>query len=66
MGGVAVALGILAWILPYRWNPFRFKRFIASKLSDETNQKVPKVISVILCILGIAILIGTLVVGEFE
>ncbi len=60
-GLAAIALGILAWVLPYRWNPFRFKRFIANMLSESANQKVPKVIGTLLIILGGVLLVGSLV-----
>jgi|GEM_PF-6959503 len=66
MGAGAVALGLLAWFLPYRWNPFRFKRFIASMMSEAANQRVPKVIGAILGILGIAFMIATFFIGEFK
>lgn len=61
MGLGAIALGSLGWLLPYRWNPFRFKRFLAEKLSDKANQAVPKVIGSILILLGILLLIGSFV-----
>ena len=66
IGALCLACGVAAWILPYRWNPFRLKRLFAGLLSDQANQFVPKIIGTILALLGIAILIGTLVVGKFK
>ncbi len=66
MGAGGIALGLFAWFLPYRWNPFRFKKLVASMLSESANEKVPKVIGVILVLLGIALLIATLTVGKFQ
>lgn len=66
IGALVLGAGIAAWILPYRWNPFRLKRLFASVLSEETNKFVPKVIGTVLVVIGVAILVGTLVVGKFE
>jgi hypothetical protein len=66
IGALALVAGIAAWILPYKWNPFRLKRLFASILSDEANKVVPKIIGAVLALIGAAILVGTLVVGKFS
>ncbi|HEY2415616.1 MAG TPA: hypothetical protein VGI40_25460 [Pirellulaceae bacterium] len=66
IGSLCVAGGIAAWLLPYKWNPFRLKRIIGQLLSPETNQMVPKIVGTILGVVGMAILIGTAVVGKFK
>jgi hypothetical protein len=66
IGALCLVGGIAAWVLPYRWNPFRLKRLFAGVLSDEANQVVPKILGTILTLAGAAILLGTLVVGKFK
>jgi hypothetical protein len=66
IGSLCVAGGIAAWLLPYKWNPFRLKRIIGQLLSPETNQMVPKIVGTILGVVGMAILIVTAVVGKFK
>jgi hypothetical protein len=66
IGSLCVACGVAAWLLPYRWNPFRMKRFIGQLLAPETNQVIPKIFGTILGVLGLAILVGTALVGKFK
>jgi len=66
IGCLCLVGGAAAWLLPYRWNPFRLKRFFAQFASAETNLMVPKIIGTILAVMGIALLIGTAVVGKFK
>ena len=47
-----IGLGILALKLPYRLNPFRFKRFVAGFLSESANGVVPKVFGWLLIAFG--------------
>jgi hypothetical protein len=66
IGSLCIACGIAAWLLPYRWNPFRLKRIVGQLLSPETNKIVPRIIGTILGLLGVAILVGTAIVGKFK
>ena len=66
IGALALVAGIAAWTLPYKWNPFRLKRLFAAILSEEKNRLVPKIIGIALSLVGVAILVGTLVVGKFK
>ena len=54
----AILAGILAWVLPYRWNLFRLKRILADRFSEKVNHSVPKVIGSILMVLGIVLIVG--------
>ncbi len=47
---VGLAFGVLALCLPYRYNPFRFRRFLASAVSDKTNRAVPRIIGIVLIV----------------
>jgi hypothetical protein len=42
------------------------KRFIGQLLAPETNQVIPKIFGTILGVLGLAILVGTALVGKFK
>ena len=66
IGSLCVVCAVAAWLLPNQWNPFRLKRFIGQLLSSEVNQIVPKVVGAILGVLGVAILIGTAIIGKFK
>lgn len=65
LGGVALACGVAAWLIPYRWNPFKLKRLFRGMLSDSANAVVPKVIGTILALIGALVLAGTAIVGRF-
>ena len=47
-----IGLGLLALKLPYRFNPFRFKRLVAGFLSENANRRVPKVFGWLLIAFG--------------
>lgn len=49
---VVIGVGILAIRLPYRFNPFRLKRSVASLLSENAQMKVPKVFGWVLISVG--------------
>lgn len=66
IGGACILIGVLGWVLPYRWNPLRLKRGFARMLSEKTNLMIPKVVGSILIIAGIAIAIVTIFYGSFE
>ncbi|HEV7404989.1 MAG TPA: hypothetical protein VGO11_18745 [Chthoniobacteraceae bacterium] len=66
IGAGCIALGLLAWLLPYRWNFFRFRRFFAKLLSESANMRVPKIIGSLLILVGLAIVIATAVTGKFD
>ena len=60
VGGLAVVLGLSGWLLPYKYNLLRLKRFVGRMFSEETNQKVPKIIGTFLFLVGISIIVATL------
>jgi hypothetical protein len=66
IGGVALAIGVSGWLLPFRWNLLRLRRTYARFVSDNVNQMLPKIVGTILAVVGLAILIGTAVVGKFK
>jgi hypothetical protein len=66
LGALALVVGLSGWILPYRWNLLRLRRGLDGLLSEGAREAVPKIIGTILAVVGIAILIGTAVVGKFK
>ena len=54
-----IGVGLLGWIIPYRWNPLRFKRVFRRFMSEKTNRLVPRVVGTILILGGIAIAVGS-------
>jgi hypothetical protein len=66
LGALAVLIGVSGWILPYRWNLLRLRRGLASLVSENVNNSIPKVVGSVLILAGIAVLIATAVVGKFE
>jgi hypothetical protein len=66
IGAACIVVGLLGWLLPYRWNILRFRRALASLLSESANLMVPKVVGSILLLAGLAIVIATVVNGKFE
>lgn len=66
VGGGAVVLGLSGWLLPYRWNVLRLKRFVASMFSEETQKLVPKILGTLLMAIGVAVLAGTAIIGKFQ
>ena len=64
ISGGAAALGILAWVLPYKWNPFRLRRTLRGFLSEGANQMVPKILGTVFILIGIDLGIMALVQGE--
>jgi len=66
IGFLCLVGAITAWLLPYRWNPFKLKRLVGQFLSPEINQIVPKVIGSLLAVGGFAILVATAVIGKFK
>lgn len=65
LGAIALAVGISGWVLPYEWNLLRLRRGFGRLVSESFNRKIPKFVGAILSMLGIAILVGTAVVGKF-
>ena len=65
MSGLAVVVGMLGWILPYRWNPFRPKRFVEHFIPERFRPAVPKVISSLILLAGLVMLAGTLFLSTF-
>lgn len=57
IGGVALLVGLYGVFAPYRWNILRLKRRFARRSSDETNERIPKIIGTILILIGLIILI---------
>ena len=66
IGGVALIVGLSGWLLPYRWNVLRLKRSFAKRFSDETNEKIPKVIGTILMVFGVIVLVVTALGVRFQ
>lgn len=62
----AIVIGVLGWVLPARYNLLRLRRRWANLVSEQTNERIPKAIGVLLVVLGLTILIGTLTVGAFK
>ena len=65
-GGLAIAIGLSGWLLPYRWNLLRPKRFLARFFSEQTNRMIPKVIGTVLMVMGVGIVVATAFLGSFE
>jgi uncharacterized membrane protein len=63
LAGLAILLGVVGWVVPYRFNPLRLKKFVAGMLSEEANLKVPKVVGTIFIIGGVIALIVTMAGG---
>jgi hypothetical protein len=66
IGALALAAGASGWLLPYEWNLLRLRRGLQSLVSERVNRVIPKVVGSILALIGMAILIGTAVVGKFS
>ena len=66
IGAGCIVLGLLGWLLPYRWNILRFRRLFAKLLSESANMMVPKVIGSLLILGGLVIVIATALNGKFE
>jgi hypothetical protein len=66
IGAGCIVLGLLGWLLPYRWNILRFRRLFAKLLSESANMMVPKVIGGILILGGLLIVTATALHGKFE
>ena len=52
-------VGVLGWVLPPRFNLLRLRRSWANLVSAETNDRIPKVVGLLLVVLGLTLLIGT-------
>jgi hypothetical protein len=66
IGVLALAAGLLGWLLPYEYNLLRLRRGLQALVSEYVNHAIPKIVGTILLLIGVAILIGTAVVGEFH
>lgn len=66
IGAGCIFLGLLGWLLPYRWNILRCRRLFAKLLSESANLMVPKVIGSLLILGGLTIVIATILNGKFE
>jgi uncharacterized protein YjeT (DUF2065 family) len=66
IGLVCVVIGLSGWLLPYRWNILRFRRFLRALLPEKANQLAPKILGTVLIIAGIVILIATALGGRGE
>ncbi|MEM7011373.1 MAG: hypothetical protein AAF585_07810 [Verrucomicrobiota bacterium] len=56
--GIGLVLGILALVLPYRFNPFRLKRRWAEMVSEKTNHMIPKIVGFVLVSISALGLLG--------
>ncbi|MEP0547563.1 MAG: hypothetical protein ABJF88_11575 [Rhodothermales bacterium] len=59
----AIALGLLAWFLPYRWNLFRLKAGVAKLFSERVNRAIPKGIGALLIAFGV-VMVGAALFWE--
>lgn len=59
-------IGVLGWLLPYRWNLLRLRRGLSRLVPDRINMLIPKVVGSILLITGLIIVIVTIFVGKME
>ena len=60
IGLSAIALGLLGWFLPYRWNIFRLKAGVAKLFSERVNHAIPKVIGALLMVVGVFMVVSAL------
>ena len=65
-GAACILLGLSGWLLPYRWNLLRFRRWLANVVPERVNQVIPKVAGSLLIIIGLIIVIVTMTVGKME
>ncbi|MBN1345855.1 MAG: hypothetical protein JXQ73_24405 [Phycisphaerae bacterium] len=63
-GALSLVVGLSGWLLPYKWNLLRLRRGFASLFSEKVNNAIPKVVGSLLILAGVAILVGTAVVGK--
>jgi len=66
IGLLALMVGISGWVLPYKWNPLKFKSIFSPFFSEKINKAIPKVLGTILTAGGMAILIATAIIGKFK
>ena len=57
-GAFCLFLGLLGWILPYRWNILRMRRPFSRLLSDSANMLVPKIVGSAAILGGIVLIVG--------
>lgn len=60
IGLVLVGMGVLAFVLPYRFNPFRLKGLIEPLVPERARAVVPKVIGGLMLVIGAIVSIGAL------
>ncbi len=66
IGALSLVLGVLGWLLPFEWNLLRLRRGLAQFVSEPINRVIPKIFGSILIAVGLAILLGTAIVGPFR
>jgi hypothetical protein len=66
IGALVLAVGASGWLLPFEWNLLRLRRLLGHLVPEHINRAVPKVVGTILIVAGLAILVGTAVLGKFK
>ncbi|MDA8020714.1 MAG: ankyrin repeat domain-containing protein [Thermoanaerobaculia bacterium] len=59
IGLLAIGIGVSGWLVPYRYNVLRLRSFFASALSQEANERVPKIVGSLLIAAGILVVLGS-------
>lgn len=57
-GAFCILIGVLGWILPYRWNILRLRRPFSRLLPESANMVVPKIIGGAAILGGIVLILG--------
>ena len=62
----AIAVGLSGWLLPDRYNILKLKARYARYVSESTNIKIARGLGVVFILFGVAIAIGTTMIGEIK
>ena len=66
LAAAAIALGLSGWLLPDKYNILRMKRAYAKHMKESDNIKIARIIGAVLIVFGVAIAIGTMMIGEIN
>jgi hypothetical protein len=62
IGAAALLVGVLGWVLPYKYNILKLKHSIAKNFSEATNIKIARGIGTVLILVG-AVLLTAVAMG---